>query len=103
MQELKEHRLTRTCLALAVSILASSLAAASDNPTDSRGASELRSRASSQPKWPSKFDYLVLASIADSKQLFTMAGYHGSGSAYPSTAVNASGHPTTKRNLQCHL
>jgi hypothetical protein len=33
--------------------------------------------------YPTNFDYLVLASIADSQQPFTMAGYHSTSSARP--------------------
>jgi hypothetical protein len=96
-------RLTRIFLVLPLAILASSLAAASDNPMESRAAGKLPARASSQSKSPSKFDYLVLASMADSKQLFTMAGYHGSVGAHTGTMVEASGHPINKGKLQCHL
>jgi hypothetical protein len=109
MRELREHRLTRISLALGVAILTSSLAAASDNPAAYRAAGEPPSRASSEPnassepKLLSKFDYLVLASMADSMQPFTMAGYRDSRAGDGGTAVNALGHPTTKRNLQCHL
>jgi hypothetical protein len=103
MRELREHRLTRISLALGIAILTSSLAAASDNPAEYRAPGELPSRASSEPKPLSKFDYLVLASMADSMQPFTMAGYRDSRAGDGGTAVNAFGHPTNKRNLQCHL
>jgi|ERR1700722_13440122 hypothetical protein len=115
MRQLREHRLIRLSLGLAVAILASSLAAASDNRTSEnrteyRAAGELPSRASSEPtgassepKLLSKFDYLVLASMADSMQPFTMTGYRNSGTADSGSAVNAFEHPTKKRNLQCHL
>jgi hypothetical protein len=103
MRELREHRLTRIFLALGVAILASSLAAASDNATEYRAASEPPSPASSEAKLLSKFDYLVLASMADSIQPFAMTGYRDSGAADRSTAVNAFRHPTSKGNLQCHL
>jgi hypothetical protein len=108
MRQLREHRLIRPSLGLAVAILASSLAAASDNRTSEnrteyRAAGEPLSRASSEPKLLSKFDYLVLASMADSMQPFTMTGYRNSGTADSGTAVNAFEHPTNRRNLQCHL
>jgi hypothetical protein len=108
MRELRQHRLSRICMGLVVAILASSPAAASDNPTEYRAAEylaagELPSRAGSEPKLPSKFDYLVLASMADSLQPFTMTGYRDSGAADRGSAVNAFEHPTHKRNLQCHL
>jgi hypothetical protein len=101
MRELRAHRLMRISLALAV--LASSLAAASDNPTETRAVSESPSLASSQAKGPSKFDYLLLASMADSKQPFAMAEYRESGAADGGSAVNASGHSINKGKLQCHL
>jgi hypothetical protein len=103
VRELREHRLMRISLALAVAILASSLAAASDNPAETRAVSEPLSRASSQSKRLSKFDYLVLASMADSRQPFAMAGYRDGGAADGSTAVNVFGHPINKGKLQCHL
>jgi hypothetical protein len=103
MRELRKHRLMRISPALAVAILTSSLAAASDNPTETRAVSGAPSRSSSQSRWLSKFDYLVLASMADSMQPFTMAGYRDSGAADGNTAVNASGHSINKGKLQCHL
>jgi hypothetical protein len=108
MREVREHRLTRISLALAVAIWASSLAAASDNPTEYRAAGDLPPRASSEPKLLSRLDYLVLASMADSMQPFTMAGYRDSGAgdgavAGGNNAPNPFGYPTNKRNLQCHL
>jgi hypothetical protein len=107
MREVREHRLIRISLALAVAIWASSLAAASDDPAEYRAASDLPSRASSEPKLPSKLDYLVLASMADSMQPFTMAGYRDSGAAGGGTVAGGNnapfGYPANKRNLQCHL
>jgi hypothetical protein len=102
-------RLTRTFLALPLAILASSLAPASDNPMGTRAASEMPPHASGQPnasgqtKRLSNFDYLVLASMADSMQPITLAGYQYSGAAAGHPAVNASGHSNNKGNLQCHL
>jgi hypothetical protein len=58
---------------------------------------------SSQSKRLSKFDYLVLASMADSIQPFAMTGYRDSGAAPGSTAVKSSGHPINKGKLQSHL
>jgi hypothetical protein len=105
----RQGRLTRISVALPLAILASSLAAASDDPMGARAVGELPSRAGSQsnasgePRRLSNFDYLVLASMADSIQPFTMAGYQYSGAADGRPAVNVSGHPNSKRNLQCHL
>jgi hypothetical protein len=108
MREVREYRLTRISLTLAVAIWASSLAAASDNPTEYRAPGDLPPRASSEPKLLSRLDYLVLASMADSMQPFTMAGYRDSGAgdgavAGGNNAPNPFGYPTNKRNLQCHL
>jgi hypothetical protein len=60
---------TRIILALPAVILASCLAAASAAPLDARACS-------SAANGPSNFDYLVLASLADSPHLLAMAGYH---------------------------
>ena len=46
------------------------LAAAVDGPADSQAAAQLRN--------PSTFDYLVLASLADSPQLHALAGFRSS-------------------------
>lgn len=48
------------------------LAAAVDEPADSQAAI--------QPRNPSTFDYLVLASLADSPQLHALAGFRSSAS-----------------------
>lgn len=48
------------------------LAAAVDDPADSQAAV--------QPRNPSAFDYLVLASLADSPQLHALAGFRSSAS-----------------------
>jgi hypothetical protein len=101
MRELRRRRLMR--ISLVVAVFASSLAAASDHPTGTRAVSEPPSPASSQSKRPSKFDYLVLASMADSMQPFAMSGYRDSRAADGSSAVDASGHPIHKGRLQCHL
>ncbi len=68
----------RILLVLSLAIFASALGKASDNSAESRVESERR---------PSKFDYLVLASIADSPQLIPMAGYHGTGNQPPEPAA----------------
>ena len=57
--------LTRIMLAFPAVILASCLAAASAAASDAR----------TSVNGPSNFDYLVLASIADSPHLLAMAGY----------------------------
>ena len=48
------------------------LAAAVDEPVDTQAAA--------QPRNPSTFDYLVLASLADSPQLHALAGFRSSAS-----------------------
>ena len=60
--------LTRIILAFPAVIFASCLAAASAAPLDARASS-------SAVNGPSNFDYLVLASLADSPHLLAMAGY----------------------------
>jgi hypothetical protein len=64
---LRTKSLTRIFITFPAVIFASCLAAASAAPPSARacGAAE----------GPSNFDYLVLASIADSPQLLAMAGY----------------------------
>jgi hypothetical protein len=108
MREVREHRLIRISLALAVAMWASSLAAASDNPREYHAAGDLPPPAGSEPKLLSRLDYLVLASMADSMQPFTMAGYRDRGAGGGTVAggnntLNPLGYPTNKRNLQCHL
>jgi hypothetical protein len=63
----RKRSLTRIFLALSAVIFAGYLAAASD------GAASLRPRADLGS--PTNFDYLVLASIADSPHFLAMAGY----------------------------
>jgi len=59
--------LTRIFISLPAVIFASFLAAASAAPSDVRACASVNG--------PSNFDYLVLASIADSPHLLAMAGY----------------------------
>jgi hypothetical protein len=59
---------TRIFISLPAVIFASCLAAASAAPSDVRACASVNG--------PSNFDYLVLASIADSPHLLAMAGYH---------------------------
>lgn len=59
--------LIRIFTAIPIVVLASSLAAATVNPAGAR--------ACAGRQGPSNFDYLVLASIADSPNLLAMAGY----------------------------
>jgi len=60
--------LTRIILAFPAVIFAGCLAAASAVPLDARASPSVA-------KGPSNFDYLVLASLADSPHLLAMAGY----------------------------
>ena len=62
-----KHPLTRMFLVLSAVIFASCLAAASHGASSSRVCAGLVG--------PTNFDYLVLASIADSPRLLAMAGY----------------------------
>jgi hypothetical protein len=59
--------LTRIFIGFPAVIFASCLAAASAAPADARACASVDG--------PSNFDYLVLASIADSPHLLAMAGY----------------------------
>lgn len=59
--------LTRFFIAFPAVILASCLASSSADPSSARACAGLNG--------PSNFDYLVLASIADSPHLFSMTGY----------------------------
>ncbi len=74
------QRITTVLLALPVAVVLSSSAAGSDDPRGFRAAGEFQR--------PSKFDYLVLASMADSQQLFTLARYRGSGGVCPAKGVD---------------
>jgi hypothetical protein len=67
VREPRKHALTRTWLVLCAVVFASCLAAASENASSSRTFPGLGS--------PTSFDYLVLASIADSPRFLSMAGY----------------------------
>jgi hypothetical protein len=78
-RETRKRPLIRIVFGLLAAIGGSCLAAASDD------VSRLRACAS-----PSNFDYLVLASIADSRRLLSMAVYR-------------SPVPPTKEIAQCHL
>jgi hypothetical protein len=63
----RKKLLTRNILAVTTLIFAGCFAAASDDASNSS--------ACCGPGGPTNLDYLVLASIADSPQLFAMAGY----------------------------
>jgi hypothetical protein len=67
LRKARKHPLTRIFLALSAVIFASYLAAASDDAASLRPRTDLGS--------PTNFDYLVLASIADSPHFLAMAGY----------------------------
>jgi hypothetical protein len=67
----------RTCFAMAAAIFAACLSAASASS----------SLACATASTPSKLDYLVLASIADSPGLLAMAGYRSGADRFQS-AVN---------------
>ena len=66
VREPRRHALTRTWLVLCAVVCASCFAAASDNAS---------SRAYPDLGTPTNFDFLVLASIADSPRFLAMAGY----------------------------
>jgi hypothetical protein len=81
-RETRKRPLIRILLGLLAAIGGSCLAAASDDAS--------RLRACAEHGSPSNFDYLVLASIADSRRLLSMAVYR-------------SPVPPTKEIAQCHL
>ena len=68
LTEPRTHPLRRVFAAMAVVVFASCLAAASNGAPNARAHGNDTSL--------SNFDYLVLASIADSRQPFALAGYH---------------------------
>ena len=67
LREPRKRTQTRIFLALSTVIFASCLAAASDDAP--------RARAYADLSGPTNFDYVVLASIADSPHFLAMAGY----------------------------
>jgi hypothetical protein len=83
-RETPKRPLVRIFLGLLAAIGGSCLATASDDATRLRACADLGS--------PSNFDYLVLASIADSRRLLSMAVYRS-----PLPPAKA------KEIAQCHL
>jgi hypothetical protein len=81
-RETQQRPLIRIIFGLLAAICGSCLAAASDDAPRLRACADLGS--------PSNFDYLVLASIADSRRLLSMAVYRSPA-------------PPTKEIAQCHL
>lgn len=67
MREPRQRPLTRIFLALSTVVFASCLAGASDDLPPARGCGEYAA--------PTNFDYLVLASFADSPRFLAMTGY----------------------------
>jgi hypothetical protein len=67
VRESRKHPLTRTWLVLRAVVFASCLAAASENASSSRVSPDLGR--------PTNFDYLVLASMADSPRFLALAGF----------------------------
>jgi hypothetical protein len=88
--------LPRIFIALSAVVFASCLAAAADDAANSRACTDLGG--------PSNFDYLVLASIADSPHLLAMAGYRSTArpraETLPGSAVDCS---TNEGTPQCRL
>jgi hypothetical protein len=70
MREPRQRSLTRIFFALSTVVFASCLAAASDDVPHLRACADFTAPA------PTNFDYLVLASFADSPRFLAMAGYH---------------------------
>lgn len=92
----RKNSLPRLFIALSAVILASCLAAASEVAANSRACADLGG--------PSNFDYLVLASIADSPHLLAMAGYRSTAKPRAETLpVSAVDRTTNERMSQCRL
>jgi hypothetical protein len=72
--KLRKHGRIRICFALSAGIFASCLVAASDGAADVRACADLGG--------PSNFDYVVLASLADSPHLLAMASYRTTASQH---------------------
>ena len=70
VREPRQRPLTRIFFALSTVVFASCLAAASDDVPHLRACADFTAPA------PTNFDYLVLASFADSPRFLAMAGYH---------------------------
>jgi hypothetical protein len=70
VREPRQRPLTRIFFALGTVIFASYLATASDDVPHLRACADFTASA------PTNFDYLVLASFADSPRFLAMAGYH---------------------------
>jgi hypothetical protein len=68
LRESGKHPLTRACLVLCAVICASCLAAASDDGSSPGACAALAG--------PTNFDFIVLASMAESPRFLAMAGYH---------------------------
>ncbi len=68
VRETRQRSLTRILFALSTVVFASCLAAASDDVPHLRACADFTA--------PTNFDYLVLASFADSPRFLAMAGYH---------------------------
>ena len=81
-RETRKRPLKRIYFGLFAALAASYLAAAADDAPSSRACAERGG--------PSNFDYMVLASIADSRRLLSMAIYRSPASP-------------TKEITQCHL
>jgi hypothetical protein len=92
----RKHLPIRICVALSAVIFASCLAAASDDASRPRACADLGG--------PSNFDYLVLASIADSPRLLAMAGYRSTARPRTETVPGSSVDRATDEGMaQCRL
>jgi hypothetical protein len=91
MRRPQRHRFRRLWLTSSALVLAAGLAAADETP-------RLRAAAMDRPATdgPSTFDFMVLASMADSPHLLAMAGYR------PAPRQCAA-HPADRRLPQCRL
>jgi hypothetical protein len=88
-------RLSRLLLGSSALLLASCLAAAAD---------EAGSRAHAAAQGPSKFDFIVFASMADSPHLLAMAGYRPVSTACAASSTVTRSDPAAGTHLpRCRL
>jgi hypothetical protein len=80
MQYKRKRPLVRNLFLFSVAIFASCLAAASDSRSSGQACGGF--------VCPSKFDYMVLASLADSPHLFAMTGYRAVGACCTSAPTS---------------
>jgi len=94
LRESRKHPLTRACFVLWAAICASCLAAASDDGSSPRACAALGG--------PTNFDYLVLASMAESPRFLAMAGYRSTATERAELTTGAQLTTTASRRAVVH-